>query len=57
MTSIFDRFPKSCPTGPQGGQGLQKDTKMEPRVTKMDPKGTKITPQDTQNKGFVVQKT
>ena len=36
---IFGKFPQSGQSGPQGGQGLQKDTKMEPEGTKMEPQG------------------
>ena len=32
-------FPKVAKVGPEGGQGLQKDTKMEPRGTKMESQG------------------
>ncbi len=49
--------PKVVQLGPKGGQGIQKDTKMKPRVTTIDPKGTKMTPQDTQNNGSGINKT
>ena len=39
---FFDRSPKVAQLGSKGGQGLQKDTKMEPQVTKMDPKWSQI---------------
>ena len=34
--------PKVAQLGRKGGQGLQKDTKMEPKVTKMNPGAPKI---------------
>ena len=38
MDPFSTASPKVAQLGSKGGQGLQKDTKMEPQVTKMDPK-------------------
>ena len=40
--TFFDRSPKVAQLGSKGGQGLQKDTKMEPQVTKMESGDPKI---------------
>ena len=37
MVSFSTASPKVAQLGRKGGQGLQKDTKMEPKVTKMEP--------------------
>jgi hypothetical protein len=42
MVSFSTASPKVAQLGRKGGQGLQKDTKMEPQVTKMEPRGPKI---------------
>ena len=40
---LFRQLPqKVAQLGRKGGQGLQKDTKMEPQVTKMEPGGLQI---------------
>ena len=36
---IFGRFPQSAQSGSRGGQGLQKDLKIEPQGAKMEPQG------------------
>ena len=38
MVPFSTASPKVAQLGSKGGQGFQKDTKMEPQVTKMDPK-------------------
>ena len=42
MVSFSTASPKVAQLGRKGGQGLQKDTKMEPQVTKMEPGGLQI---------------
>ena len=37
IVSFSTASPKVAQLGRKGGQGLQKDTKMEPQVTKMEP--------------------
>ena len=37
IVSFSTASPKVAQLGRKGGQGLQKDTKMEPKVTKMEP--------------------
>ena len=43
MAPIFEKFRHfrggMATVGPEGAQGLQKDTKMEPKGTKMEPQG------------------
>ena len=42
MVSFSTASPKVAQLGRKGGQGLQKDTNMEPKVTKMEPGPPKI---------------
>jgi hypothetical protein len=39
MTHFLIDSHKVAKVSPEGGQGLQKDTKMEPEGTKMEPQG------------------
>ena len=42
IVSFSTASPKVAQLGRRGGQGLRKDTKMEPHVTKMEPGGLQI---------------